>query len=166
MKNKCKILGGLHKVIEYSPKGLGPVPKWSIHLKPKPYPYFLPFNFEPWVFKLRKKPQKIRSNKRFRVFGYDVHIGWPIMVKTIGLGWKDKYKAPRLEWAPAVLIYFFGITVIKTWVPPANYKGDYSDLYWEQLLWLVMYSDGDVEKAKKTWRWVDCKTQESTWDLT
>jgi hypothetical protein len=31
-------------------------------------------------------------------------------------------------------------------------------------LWVHKYNDGDAEKAKQTWGWVDYETKESTWN--
>lgn len=36
--------------------------------------------------------------------------------------------------------------------------------YWEQWLWIYTYCDGDIDKARETWGWIDFETNKSTWN--
>jgi hypothetical protein len=89
---------------------------------------------------------------------YWIEVGWPISVKTIGLGWKDKYDSPRAEWSPSFQIYFFHLQFCIWW----NAPDDNNDQYYEQVLWYLKYSNKDIVKAKKTWPWTNNK--KSTWN--
>jgi hypothetical protein len=71
-----------------------------------------------------------------------------------GLLWKDKFGTPRCEREPAFNIWWFTFMLNVS-------LGD--DQYWEQRLWVEEYHDGDEEKAKRNWGWVDFETKESTW---
>lgn len=70
------------------------------------------------------------------------------------LMWKDKFDTPRCEREPHFYFTWLWFGVYGVW-------GD--DEYWEQWLWVYKYNDGDVEKAKREWGWVDSETKESTW---
>ena len=61
-------------------------------------------------------------------------------------------KYPKPKWS----FYFY-----KTGNFVRAQQGD--DQAWEQWLWVHKYCDGDVQKAKETWGWVDWETKESTW---
>jgi hypothetical protein len=133
-------------------------------------PYFMPINFDRNIVTIRrvKDPASapmVRRSKNWIVelFNryYWIQIGWPIKFKKLKLGWKDKYDTPRFEWSPAFYIYFFRWQFCIFWVSPT---GDCTDKYYEQILWCKYYCDGDVEKAKETWPWIDGKTKESTWN--
>jgi hypothetical protein len=82
------------------------------------------------------------------------------MIHKTELGWKDKYESPRYEWSPALYILFFNLQFIIWWNSPDNDN----DSYYEMVLWYLKYSDKDIEKAEKTWGWVDYYTKKSTWN--
>jgi hypothetical protein len=91
---------------------------------------------------------------------YFIEIGWPIAVKMIDLGWKEKYGSPRYEWSPMFQINFFHWQFCMIWFAP-----DYdNDLYYEMILWYLFYADKDINKAKNTWEWIDGDTKLSTWN--
>ena len=69
--------------------------------------------------------------------------------------WKDKFDSPRCEREPQFRFEWLWFSIYGVW-------GD--DHYWEQWLWLNTYCDGDYEKAKETWGWVDYDTKKSTWN--
>ena len=94
---------------------------------------------------------------------YFIQIGFPIMIKNVELGWKDKWESPRVEWSPAFIIYFFKWKFAINWVAP---ESKYCDLYYEMILWYLFYSDKDIIKAEKTWPWlkVEDGIKKSTWD--
>lgn len=78
----------------------------------------------------------------------------PNIIKT-PLLWKDKFNSPRCEKSPSLVVSWLFWEYYGQW-------GD--DEYWEQKLWLDIYCDGDYDKAKKEWGWVDMDTDKSTWD--
>lgn len=101
----------------------------------------------------------------FKLLGnyYWLQIGWPIMIGTVGLGWKDKFGTPRHEWDPQFYIYFFKWQLVVWWS-----SLDSSERYWEQMLWYLYYQKEynkesrqvDINKARENWPW-------ATWtDLT
>jgi hypothetical protein len=123
-------------------------------------PYYTPWNFNSFVLTIRKeKPKFLRCN-HFKLFGFDISYGWPIIISTYELGWKDKYGTPRFEWSPAFQLYFFKWQVCVWDASP--FKDE--ELYWEMILWYMNYSNNDLDKAKKTWGWRDSKTKKSTWN--
>ena len=69
--------------------------------------------------------------------------------------WKDKYDSPRCELEPYYRFEWL-------WWGFRAQQGD--DDGWEQWLWVHKYHDGDVEKAKETWGWIDYNTKKSTWN--
>lgn len=71
--------------------------------------------------------------------------------------WKDKFDTPRIDYCP----YF---TIQWLWVGVYMQIGE--DEWWEQWLWYKKYSDGDLEKAEKTWPWTSMTNNKSTWNLT
>lgn len=123
-------------------------------------PYFYPWNFNQTILTIRKKKPEYLRCKYFKLFGYYISYGWPVLVRKYRLGWKDKFESPRFEWAPSFQIYFFFWQFCIWWVAP---DGD-NDLYYEMWLWYDKYCDKDIVKAKDTWGWVDYDTKESTWD--
>jgi hypothetical protein len=132
-------------------------------------PYFMPRNFDRNIVTIRriKDPASapmVRRSKNWIVelFSryYWIQVGWPIYFKKLKLGWKDKYDTPRYEWCPGFYIFFFRWQFCIFKVSPV---GDISQ-YYEQKIWLEKYCDGDYDKAKSTWPWVDGQTKESTWD--
>lgn len=70
------------------------------------------------------------------------------------LTWKDKFGTPRCEREPYFKFEWLWFGLYGVW-------GD--DQYWEQWLWIHKYHNGDVEKAKSNWGWVDFDTKNSTW---
>lgn len=91
---------------------------------------------------------------------YFIKIGWPIKIKQIDLGYKEKYGTPRYEWSPSFQIYFFKWQFCIFWNSPIS---TYNDQYYEQILWYVHYADKDIYKAEETWGWVN-SDGESTWN--
>lgn len=123
-------------------------------------PYFYPWNFNSTILTIRKERPKFLRCNYFKLFGYEISYGWPIMFCTTGLGWKDKYDSPRFEWSPSFQIYFFKRQFCIWWCAP---DGD-NDKYYEQILWYLNYCNKDIFKAKETWHWVDGQTHKSTWN--
>jgi len=128
----------------------------------KDYPHLIKHNKN---YRFKNLPMVRRSKDWiFRLFGnsYWLQIGWPIMIHTNDLGWKDKFDSPRFEWSPAFYIFFFKWQFCMWWgIPDGN-----TDRYYEQILWYLYYANKDIEKAEKTWPWQDFKTKKSTWDKT
>lgn len=150
------------KEINKSIKGVFklPVKKYYIGKIEHGCPYFTPWNFNSNILTIRKKrPQFLRCNY-FKLFGYEISYGWPISIVKYDLGWKDKFNSPRFEWSPSFQIWFFRWQFCIWWVSPENNE----DKYWEMVLWYLYYSNKDINKAKNTWGWVNCKTKLSTWD--
>jgi hypothetical protein len=83
-----------------------------------------------------------------------------VCMEHVGLGWKDKYFVPIMEWAPQFHIRFFNLQFVIWWEAP---DGN-SDLYYEMILWWLNYSNKDIVKAEKTWGWTDYNTKKSTWN--
>lgn len=110
----------------------------------------------PIVRRCKEKIIKLSGNN------YWIQIGFPIAIKSVGLGWKDKYDTPRYEWSPQFHILFFHWQFCIFWETPS--KDNHSDSYYEQVLWYINYCNSDIEKAKKTWQWVDVETKQSTWN--
>ena len=108
------------------------------------------------------------KNKIVKIFGNDYYItwGWPISVKTVELGWKDKFESPRFEWAPQFAIFFFNLQFCIWWNAPKLEGQKYTDnnVYYEMILWYINYCDKNIKKAEKEWKWVDGNTKESTWN--
>jgi hypothetical protein len=98
----------------------------------------------------------------FKIFGKDIwlQIGWPFVIVTTQLGWKDKWSSPRFEFPPAFQIDFFHWQFFTWWQSPD--KND--DRYYEMILWWLYYSNKDIEKAKKTWPWTSYPEKISTWN--
>jgi hypothetical protein len=121
--------------------------------------HFTPWNFNQSILTIRKeRPKYLRCNY-FKLFNYEISYGWPIYIYWNELGWKDKFNSPRFEWCPAFYIFFFKWQFVIRWISP---DGD-NDKYYEMLLHYLKYSDKDIEKAEKTWGWVNSNDQ-STWD--
>lgn len=91
---------------------------------------------------------------------YYIGIGTPIYFKHQELGWKDKWNSPQFEWEPAFYIFLFKWQFAVKWVSP----DDYSDDYYEMVLWYLNYCYKDISQAKETWPWVNFDTKESTWN--
>ena len=108
------------------------------------------------------------KNKIVKIFGNDYYITWgkPWAVKSVELGWKDKYESPRFEWSPQFHIFFFGLQFCIHWIAPKSSVEKYADndKYYEMILWYLKYSDKDIKKAEETWGWVDGYTKQSTWN--
>lgn len=79
----------------------------------------------------------------------------PLFLRNKELLWKDKFNSPRHELSPYVRVEWL-------WFGFIARQGD-DDQHWEQWLWVHKYNDGDVEKAKNNWGWVDVETKKSTW---
>lgn len=122
-------------------------------------PYMYPRNFNGNIISIYKEKPKFNRNKNFKLFGFTVCYGWPVVTYRNGLGWKDKYNTPRYEWAPGFFIFFFKWQYCCFLKSPDNQD----DIYWEMFLWWSRYCDKDMEKAKDLWGWTDWKTKESTW---
>lgn len=101
----------------------------------------------------------------FTIFNRDyfMSIGWPIMIKDVKFGWKDKYDTPRFEFAPSFQIYFFKWQFVLYLAAPKD-KTDYGDSYWEHVLWFYKYQNMNIKKAKKTWPWRSHPDRKSTWN--
>jgi hypothetical protein len=138
-------------------------------------PYFYPRNWVSTIIsisvskktfngKLDNFKQFSRAWKiwRFKLLGrvIAIQLGTPIILSRLSLGWKDKYNTPRFEWSPAFQIYFFGLEFSIFLTNPVD---EDLDSYWEHVLWVMKYSDGDIDKAKETWEWKD-NNGKSTWD--
>jgi len=113
----------------------------------------------------------VRRSKNWiiKLFGnqYFIELGWPISIKTNGLGWKDKFDSPRFEWQPAFFIYFFGLQFCIWWNAPKLEGKKYAnnDKYYEMILWYLKYNTSkDIKLAEETWDWIDSKTKKSTWN--
>lgn len=145
-------------------------------------PYFNPIGFNPKIFSFRKliinnlnekqlrnrfsnMPMNLRNKyKIIKMFNnyYYFSYALPFKIKSVHLGWKDKFNLPRFEWNPMFQIYFFNLQFCIIWVSPD--KKDYdNELYFEMILHYLYYSDNDIKKAKKTWGWVD-NNKQSTWN--
>jgi len=154
-------------------------------------PYFEPIGFCSSIFKFRKlklqdkdKYEKaikehpwlkdkakftnlpmVRRSKDwiFKLFNnyYWLAVGWPIAIRSVDLGWKDKFDTPRFEWLPSFHIYFFNWQFCIHWVGP---NPNDSDLYYEMYLWYKNYCNRDIVVARNTWKWQDYNTKESTWN--
>lgn len=83
-----------------------------------------------------------------------------IAIRFVDIGWKDKFGTPRHEWSPQFHVYFFGLQFMIEWTAPDRED----DQYYEQILWWLYYADKDIDKARNTWKWIDCRTDESTWN--
>lgn len=97
-----------------------------------------------------------------KLFGlyFWIQIGWPIMIKSVELGWKDKWNSPRYEWCPSFQIYFFHWQFCIHWKAP----DDNDNLYYEMILWYLEYSKSNIKTAEKTWIWKEIETNKSTWN--
>lgn len=152
-------------------------------------PYFYPRNFLSTIIAVRKlrlktEEEKVKIPKSLldkpgnkfsnypiyqrtkmtilNIFGtyFLLSIGFPIMVSSNTLGWKDKFNTPRFEFAPSFHIYFFGLQFSIFWNSPDGNN----DRYYEMILHWLYYADKDIKKAEETWGWVDFNTKKSTWD--
>ena len=81
--------------------------------------------------------------------------------KIENLWWKDKWKTPRYEYPPVIMLTLFHKWCLLIWWGFIGKEYD-DDEYWEQVLWTEFYNKGDVEKAREKWGWrgIDGK---STW---
>lgn len=129
-------------------------------------PYFHPRNHNPYGITVCRSENKMKYNRNFNFdkFGWNITLGFPIIMKTLQLGWKDKYNTPRMEWVPGFYLYFFKWQFCIFWNSPKCNTERTSDLYWEMVLWWLEYSDKDILRAEKTWSWIDSKTNKSTWE--
>lgn len=78
------------------------------------------------------------------------------LITSSDVMWKDKFHSPRFEESPYFLINLFGYSIGYIW------KFEDEDEYWEQALWYLYYANGDIDKAKETWPWVNMD-KKSTW---
>ena len=117
-----------------------------------------------WVNQKYENLPMVRRSKDWivKLFGNDyfIAVGLPFAIYDGRLGWKDKYNMPRFEWEATFQIWFFHWQFVIHWTAPTKDK----DLYWEMILWYLLYSDEDLEKARDSWGWVNYDTKESTWD--
>lgn len=125
-------------------------------------PYFYPWNFNQTILTIRKERPKFLRCNYFKLFGYEISYGWPIMIANYGLGWKWKFDSIRFEWEPSFQIYFFKWQFCIHWVAPETKR--YGDDYWEMILWYLKKCNKDIEQAEGTWGWVDYDTKLSTWN--
>ena len=79
----------------------------------------------------------------------------PIYRSLPELMWKDKFDSPRCELEPYYKFEWL-------WFGFRAQHG--TDDEWCQWLWVYEYNDGDVEKAKNNWGWIDYNTKKSTWN--
>jgi hypothetical protein len=132
-------------------------------------PYYYPRNWVSTIIKISStKPFADGNIERFKQYSmawktfrftflnrwWCIQIGTPIVLKRLELGWKEKYGTPRFEWLPSIQLYFFMFEF-------SMFLGN--DDYWEQLLWVKYFSDGDVDKGRESWKWIDGISKESTW---
>ena len=92
---------------------------------------------------------------KFTFYFYKTYFKWKPYTRLVKeLLWKDKYESPRVELEPQFRIewLWFGFTIIRG-----------CDSSWEQWLWVYKYNDGDKQKAKDTWPWINSETKQSTW---
>jgi hypothetical protein len=68
--------------------------------------------------------------------------------------WKDKFETPRCELIPQYRLEWLWFGLNCSWG---------NEDYWEQWLWIHEYNNGDEEKAKSTWPWIDYETKQNTW---
>jgi len=153
-------------------------------------PYFDPINFVSSIISIRKliprlkeEAEKLEAGREWskghydytnipmvrrskytivKLFGnhYFISYGWPIKIGTVSFGWKTKYDTYRFEFPPAFYIFFFKWQLF---VHPLPISNNWQDNYWEQILWFVYKCDCDIDKARKTWPWIDGNTRKSTW---
>lgn len=97
---------------------------------------------------------------------------WWVQINVSNIWWKDKFNTPRFECNPYFTITFFKKWCISIyWTYPEFLKEKYpnekfnEDGFWEQALWTYFYSNGDLEKAIKTWPWKNMDTKKSTWNM-
>lgn len=134
-------------------------------------PYFYPWNYCGTIFKTRVIDKNYTGKYYGRckkIFDFnilnkrvEIYIGYPIKILNQNIGWKDKWDSPRFEWSPAFHIFFFGLQYFTYLKAPVNNR---QDNYWEMILWWKYYCDKDINKAEKTWGWVDGSTKKSTWN--
>lgn len=153
-------------------------------------PYFFPWNFNSTIISVRKLKLKTQeelneykerykySNKDNRFINlpmvrrcknwiiklfnhyYYIEIGFPIAIKNVELGWKEKWGLVRYEWSPQFHLFFFKWQFCVFWNSP---DGN-SDKYYEQILWYLKYCNKNIEKSKASWGWIDGETKKSTWN--
>lgn len=150
----------IYKILNSVKKSHFIFPKKKFYLgKIKYYcPYYLPRNFMNIIFNISKDRKKYNRNKSFKLFGYNISYGSPIVLHRNDLGWKDKYNSPRFEWSPSFILFFFNWQFCIFWTSP----DDNDDNYWEQFLWYSEYSDRNIKKAEETWGWTSKGV--STWN--
>lgn len=138
---------------------------------------FMYWKFRKWVYIYTENPLKtyLKARKVFKPLRLYFRCGrtwgpniWcskpaPIQIMVSDVGWKDKYRTPRFEYAPYIWIHLFGFNLIWYWsVHP--HQQSFEDDYWEQLLWYLYYqSSPSIKDAKRTWPWQDCDTKKSSW---
>jgi hypothetical protein len=125
-------------------------------------PYFYPRGFVGSLIHISKNKFNTFRSKTIKVRSYYVTVGTPIRIIFVGLGWKDKYDSPRVEWLPTFSVYFFKWQFCIFWCSPTDDLWDY-DIYWEMVLWYREYASCNIDKAEATWGWIDYDTKESTW---
>lgn len=129
-------------------------------------PYFYPQKWNSTIIKISKTVPKYNGNKVYKLFGYFIRIGKPVVWRKNELGWKDKFETPRFEWSPAFYLFFFKWQFCIWWCAP---DGD-NDHYYEMLLWWRYYykrygsEKPNIKKAEEKWPWQDTKTKISTWN--
>ena len=109
------------------------------------------------------------KNKIVKIFGNNYYITWgkPWAVRSVQLGWKDKFESPRFEWTPQFHIFFFGLQFCIHWMAPKLEGEKYpdNDKYYEMILHYLEYCTiKDIAVAEETWGWIDSDTKESTWN--
>jgi hypothetical protein len=83
------------------------------------------------------------------------HFNWLPKFRKDGLRWKDKFDTPRCESCPYFSFEWLWFQVYGIWG---------CDRYWEQVLWINEWNNGNYEHAKISWPWSDGINKESTWD--
>ena len=88
-----------------------------------------------------------------------------ITIRSVDVGWKDKYDTPRFEEAPYIWIHIYKLNFVWIW--------RLDEQAWEQILWYLYYnktySQGlqnipDIDSAKESWPWIEYESEESTWN--
>lgn len=120
-------------------------------------PYFFPWNYNEKIIRITKSKDKMvhRSDYKFKLLGYDISFGTPVIFTRPYLSWEQRNDVTiRVSYLPAFHLYFFGLQF-------CIFYGSFT--YWEMLMFYLKICNSDIERAENEWSWIDGKTKESTW---
>jgi hypothetical protein len=87
------------------------------------------------------------------IYGYPLKYNKYLSINTSSVGWKDKFRSPRFEWNPYILITIlnkYQISLTFYYIPEHT---------WEAIL-DILYYNKSIKQAIENNVWIDIRTKE------